>query len=59
MQATDVVQKRLLASAKPETQAEICRVLAKVSDEVGARAKPRELQRRAAHRARPAQSRQA
>lgn len=41
MQATDVVQKRLLAQAKPETQAEIRRVLAKVSDEVGARAAPR------------------
>ena len=41
MQATDVVQKRLLAQAKPETQAEIRRVLAKVSDEVGARATPR------------------
>jgi uncharacterized protein (DUF2336 family) len=41
MQATDVVQKRLLAQAKPETQAEIRRVLAKVSDEVAARAAPR------------------
>ena len=41
MQATDVVQKRLLAQAKPETQAEIRRVLAKVSDEVAARASPR------------------
>jgi uncharacterized protein (DUF2336 family) len=41
MQATDVVQKRLLAQAKPETQAEIRRVLAKVSDEVGAKAAPR------------------
>lgn len=41
MQATDFVQKRLLAQAKPETQAEISRVLAKVSDEVGARAAPR------------------
>ena len=29
MQASDVVQKRLLAQAKPETQAEIRRVLAK------------------------------
>ena len=41
IQATDVVQKRLLAQAKPETQSEIRRVLAKVSDEVGARATPR------------------
>lgn len=41
MQATDVVQKRLLASARPETQAEIRRVLAKVSGEVGAKATPR------------------
>ena len=36
LQATDVVQQRLLASAQPETQAEIQRVLAKVSDEVAA-----------------------
>ncbi len=43
VQATEVVQKRLLASAKPDTQAEIFRVLAKVSDEVGARAKPRDF----------------
>jgi uncharacterized protein (DUF2336 family) len=41
MQASDVVQKRLLAQAKPETQAEIRRVLAKVTDEVAARANPR------------------
>lgn len=41
MQASDVVQKRLLASAKPETQAEIRRVLEKVTDEVGAKAAPR------------------
>jgi uncharacterized protein (DUF2336 family) len=41
LQASDVVQKRLLAQAKPETQAEIRRVLAKVTDEVGARAAPR------------------
>jgi uncharacterized protein (DUF2336 family) len=41
MKATDVVQKRLLAQAKPETQAEIRRVLAKVSDEVAAKAQPR------------------
>jgi uncharacterized protein (DUF2336 family) len=41
MQASDVVQKRLLAQAKPETQAEIRKVLAKVTDEVGAKAAPR------------------
>ncbi|MBI4274842.1 MAG: DUF2336 domain-containing protein [Rhizobiales bacterium] len=35
LRATEVVQKRLLASAKPETRAEIQRVLAEVSDEVG------------------------
>lgn len=41
MQASDVVQKRLLAQAKPETQAEIHKILARVTDEVGARAAPR------------------
>ncbi len=41
MQASDVVQKRLLAQAKPETQSEIRRVLAKVTDEVAAKAAPR------------------
>jgi uncharacterized protein (DUF2336 family) len=41
MQASDVVQKRLLAQAKPETQVEIRRILARVTDEVGARAAPR------------------
>lgn len=41
MQASDVVQKRLLARAKPETQTEIRKILAKVTDEVGARAAPR------------------
>ena len=41
IQATEVVQKRLLAQAKPETQAEIRRVLAKVTDEVAAKAQPR------------------
>jgi uncharacterized protein (DUF2336 family) len=41
MQASDVVQKRLLAQAKPDTQAEIRRVLAKVTDEVAAKAPPR------------------
>ena len=41
LQATDVVQRRLLSQAKPETREEIRRVLAKVSDEVGAKAAPR------------------
>jgi uncharacterized protein (DUF2336 family) len=41
IKATDGMQKRLLAQAKPETQAEIRRVLAMVSNEVGARATPR------------------
>jgi uncharacterized protein (DUF2336 family) len=41
IQATDVVQKRLLAQAKPDTQVEIRRILAKVSDEVAAKAAPR------------------
>ena len=41
IQASEVVQKRLLAQAKPETQVEIRRVLAKVTDEVAARASPR------------------
>lgn len=41
MQASDVVQRRLLAQAKPETRAEIRRVLAKVTDEVAAKAAPR------------------
>ncbi len=42
VQATEVVQKRLLASAKPETQAEIRRVLAAVSTEVASTAVPRD-----------------
>jgi uncharacterized protein (DUF2336 family) len=41
MQATEVVQQRLLARAKPETQDEIRKVLAQVSREVGDRASPR------------------
>jgi uncharacterized protein (DUF2336 family) len=41
-QATDVVQQRLLAKAKPETAEEIRRVLAKVSREIGAKAAPRD-----------------
>jgi uncharacterized protein (DUF2336 family) len=35
LKATELVQQRLLAAAKPETQAEIQRVLARVSHEVG------------------------
>ncbi len=42
MQATDVVQKRLLVKAKPETANEIRRVRAKVSGEIGATAAPRD-----------------
>jgi len=42
LQATDLVQKRLLSKAKPETAAEIRRVLAKVSREIGAKAAPRD-----------------
>jgi uncharacterized protein (DUF2336 family) len=41
IQASDVVQKRLLAQAEPEIQAEIRRVLAKVTNEVAAKAAPR------------------
>jgi uncharacterized protein (DUF2336 family) len=41
MQATEVVQHRLLAHAKPETQMEIRSVLAKISKEVGSKATPR------------------
>jgi len=41
MQASDVVQKRLLSQAKPETQAEIRKVLEQVTDEVAAKAAPR------------------
>lgn len=41
MRATEVVQRRLLAAAKPETQAEIRRVLAKVSGEVAASVHPK------------------
>jgi len=46
--ATAVVQKRLIASAAPDVQADIRRVLAKVSHEVGARVGPRDY--RAAQR---------
>jgi uncharacterized protein (DUF2336 family) len=41
IQATDVVQKRLLAQAKPDTQFEIRRILAKVAEEVAVKAAPR------------------
>jgi len=40
-QASEVVQRRLLSKAKPETQAEIRRILAQVTDEVAAKAAPR------------------
>jgi uncharacterized protein (DUF2336 family) len=43
LKATAVVQQRLFASATPETQAEIRRVLAKVSKEVATRATPRDF----------------
>ena len=46
--ATAIVHQRLLAAASPELQAEIRRVLDKVSDEVGARVGPRDY--RAAQR---------
>jgi|SRR5689334_13943053 uncharacterized protein (DUF2336 family) len=39
--ASEVVQRRLLAKAKPETQSEIRRILARVTDEVAAKAAPR------------------
>jgi len=42
LRATEVVQQRLLASADPELQIEIKRVLAKVSSEVGTRAGPQD-----------------
>jgi uncharacterized protein (DUF2336 family) len=42
LKATDVVQQRLLTSADAATQAEIRRVLAKVSDEVGSKSRPRD-----------------
>src|SRR5207249_4056337 len=41
LKATDVVQQRLLTSADAATQAEIRRVLAKVSGEVGSKSRPR------------------
>jgi uncharacterized protein (DUF2336 family) len=42
MRATEVVQRRLLATAKPETQEEIRRVLAKISMELNSNAAPRD-----------------
>ena len=42
IQASDVVQNRLLAKAKPETQAEIRCILTKVIDEVAVKAAPRD-----------------
>jgi len=42
LKATAVVQQRLFASATPEVQAEIRSVLARVSQEVGAKAAPRD-----------------
>lgn len=41
MRATEVVQRRLLAAAKPETQAEIRRVLTKVSGQVAESVHPK------------------
>jgi len=41
MQASETVQRRLLANAKPEIQSEIRRVLTRVNDEVAAKAAPR------------------
>lgn len=38
VRATDAVRQRLLAAARPEAHAEICRVVAKVSGEVAAQA---------------------
>ena len=42
LKATEVVQQRLVSAARPETQAEIRRVLAKVSDELGAQVAARD-----------------
>jgi uncharacterized protein (DUF2336 family) len=42
LQATEVVRRRLLAHARPEAQAEIQRVLAKIAGEVGAETAPRD-----------------
>jgi uncharacterized protein (DUF2336 family) len=40
LKASEVVQKRLLAQARPQTAAEIRKILAKVTEEVGAKAAP-------------------
>jgi uncharacterized protein (DUF2336 family) len=40
LKASEVVQKRLLAQAMPQTAAEIRKILAKVTEEVGAKAEP-------------------
>jgi uncharacterized protein (DUF2336 family) len=42
MRATEVVQRRLLAAAKPDTQIEIRRVLAKISKEFNTNTTPRD-----------------
>ncbi|HVX91686.1 MAG TPA: DUF2336 domain-containing protein [Xanthobacteraceae bacterium] len=42
MKASELVQKRLLASARPETQSEIRRVIADISAEIGSKARPRD-----------------
>src|SRR5262245_16453668 len=56
LKATDVVQRRLLACASPQTQVEITGVLAKVSNEVGAKAAARDYRnaQRAVDALRPA-----
>ncbi len=59
LKATEMVQQRLFASAKPETQAEIRRVLAKVSHEVAAKAAPRDYSAAATHGRGAASGRQA
>jgi uncharacterized protein (DUF2336 family) len=44
MRATEVVQQRLLATARPDTQAEIKQILAEVSQDIGAKnAAPRDF----------------
>lgn len=42
MRATEVVQRRLLATVRPETQSEVRRVLAKISKELNEGAAPRD-----------------
>ncbi len=41
LRASEVVQKRLLAQARPQTAADIRKILAEVTEEVGAKAAPR------------------